>query len=52
VWAVVVDVVIVAIVFWALSGLWMWWEMRVTRAWGAAFLLGGLAVFGFFLAVI
>ena len=31
IWAVSVDLVIVAMVFWVLSGLWMWWEMRVAR---------------------
>ena len=34
--AISVDAVIVAMVFWALSGLWMWWEMRATRWWGLA----------------
>ena len=33
--AISVDAVIVAMVFWALSGLWMWWEMRATRLVGA-----------------
>jgi hypothetical protein len=52
VWAVAVDTVILAILFWAASGLWMWWEMRATRRWGAAFLAGGIALFAFFLAAI
>ena len=42
--AVSVDAVIVAMVFWALSGLWMWWEMRATRGWGLACGLAGLGV--------
>jgi hypothetical protein len=50
--AVTVDLVIVAMVFWALSGLWMWWEMRVTRLWGALFGLLGAVLFLFFLALI
>jgi hypothetical protein len=49
VWAVSVDLVVAAIVFWALSGLWMWWELKVTRRWGAAFLVGGLVLFQIFL---
>ena len=49
VWAVSVDVVIVALVFWALSGVWMWWEMKATRALGAWGAVGGLAVFAFYL---
>ncbi len=51
-WAVTVDLVIVAMVFWVLSGLWMWWEMRVTRLRGAVFALLGVALFAFFVATI
>jgi hypothetical protein len=43
--ALSVDVVIVAMVFWALSGLWMWWEMRRTRLWGVAATLSGIGIF-------
>ena len=43
--AVSVDAVIVAMVFWALSGLWMWWEMRATRLWGAACAVTGVGYF-------
>ena len=46
--AISVDAVIVAMVFWALSGLWMWWEMRATRVWGAACAVTGAAIFMFF----
>jgi hypothetical protein len=49
VWAVTVDLVIVAMVFWVLSGLWMWWEMKVTRVLGALAALGGLTLFLFYL---
>ena len=48
-WAASVDLVIVAMVFWALSGLWMWWEMKATRLWGAVSAAGGLALFLIFL---
>ena len=48
-WALSVDVVIIAMVFWALSGLWMWWEMKATRFWGAVSAVGGLGLFLFFL---
>ena len=51
-WAISVDVTIVGIVVWALSGLWLWWEMKVTRKLGALALLGGLALFALFLAVL
>jgi hypothetical protein len=49
VWAISVDVAIVAMMFWVLSGLWMWWEMRVTRGFGAMALLSGAALFALFL---
>lgn len=49
VWAVSVDLVIGAMVFWVLSGLWMWWEMKVTRGAGAVALAGGAALFAMFL---
>lgn len=51
-WAFSVDLFIAAMIFWVLSGLWMWWEMRVTRKLGALFALGGLALFAFFLMTI
>jgi hypothetical protein len=50
--AVSVDAVIVALVFWALSGLWMWWEMRATRGWGLACVIAGAGVFGLLVAAI
>jgi hypothetical protein len=51
-WAVSVDLVIVAMLFWVLSGLWMWWEMRVTRKFGLLALLGGAGMFAFYLVAI
>jgi hypothetical protein len=50
--AVSVDAVIVAMVFWALSGLWMWWEMRTTRLWGIACVATGLGIFTLFVLTI
>ena len=52
VWAVSVDLVIAAMVFWVLSGLWMWWEMKVTRPLGALALAGGAGLFMLFLLTI
>jgi hypothetical protein len=52
VWAVSVDLFIAAMVFWVLSGLWMWWEMKVTRRLGAAALAGGAGLFVMFLLTI
>jgi len=51
-WAFSVDMVIAAMVFWALSGLWMWWEMRATRAWGLVCAAVGVSLFALFLATI
>ena len=48
-WGFIVDLFIVASILWALSGLWMWWEMRVTRQWGAVSLGVGALLFAFFL---
>jgi hypothetical protein len=48
-WGVIVDLVVVAMVFWGLSGIWMWWETRPARGWGAACALLGSAVFGLLL---
>jgi hypothetical protein len=52
VWALSVDLVIVAMIFWALSGLWMWWEMKVTRRYGLAAMAGGAALFAMYLMTI
>jgi hypothetical protein len=52
VWAVTVDVAIGAMMFWVLSGLWMWWEMKVTRPLGALAFLGGAGLFALFVATI
>jgi hypothetical protein len=51
-WAVSVDLFIAAMIFWVVSGLWMWWELRATRVLGALFALGGAALFAAFLAVL
>lgn len=51
-WALLVDGVILAMVLWVFSGLWMWWELKVTRFYGALCLAGGLMLFGFFLYMI
>jgi hypothetical protein len=48
-WAASVDAVIMAMMFWVLSGLWMWWELKITRRTGAVFALSGLALFTIFL---
>jgi hypothetical protein len=47
-WAVSVDVAIIGILLWVASGVWMWWELKLTRRAGAICIAGGLAVFALF----
>ncbi len=51
-WSFAVDLTIAAMLFWALSGLWLWWEMKATRNWGVLAAAGGVALFAFYLAVL
>lgn len=51
-WAVSVDLFIVAVIFWVLSGVWMWWELKYTRRWGGVAAAAGIALFGFFVVAI
>ncbi len=44
-WAVSVDIVVVAMTFWILSGLWMWWGLKITRSTGMAVLSSGITLF-------
>lgn len=52
VWAFLVDFFIAAMIAWVASGLWMWWEMKLTRRMGAVFAGTGLALFVAFLVTI
>jgi hypothetical protein len=49
VWAISVDLALAAMMVWVLSGLWMWWEMKVTRRVGGLALLGSVGLFAFYL---
>jgi len=51
-WAVSVDLTIAALVLLAFSGIWMWWELRITRRLGAIALSAGCLLFALFLAVL
>ena len=51
-WAASVDLTIAALLFLSLSGLWMAWELRVTRKLGALALGAGLALFALLVAVL
>jgi hypothetical protein len=48
-WAFSVDLAAVMMVFWSLSGLSLWWELRPTRFWGAVCGGLGMSVFMLFL---
>jgi len=45
-WALFQDLLGVAMVFWGLSGLIMWWQLKATRVIGAISLLSALAIAG------
>jgi hypothetical protein len=47
-WAITVDLAIAGMIFWVASGLWMWWEMKVTRPYGALAIAAGGALFVMF----
>lgn len=52
VWGFIVDLVILAMIFWVLSGIWMWWEIKPARLWGAAFAVVGIGLLAMFLFTI
>lgn len=52
IWGSTVDLAVVAMMFWSLSGTWLWWELRSTRFWGLLSFAAGLVVFGIFMVLI
>jgi len=51
-WGFTVDVAVVTMVFWSLSGIWLAWELKTTRMWGALSFVAGLGLFVIFAALI
>jgi hypothetical protein len=51
-WGATVDIAVVAMAFWSLSGVWLWWEIKAVRFWGAVSFAAGLTLFGIFLFLI
>lgn len=45
-WAVIVDAMAAVMVFWGVSGLFMWWQIKATRWWGVLTLAGSAVVAG------
>ncbi|MFN5290660.1 MAG: hypothetical protein ACK5E4_11300 [Planctomycetia bacterium] len=43
-WSTLVDVVSLAMLFWACSGVWMWWQVRSTRWPGVTLLAAGFSI--------
>jgi len=43
-WSIFVDLVSLAMLFWACSGVWMWWQVRSTRWPGVALLVAGFSI--------
>jgi hypothetical protein len=52
IWGFTVDLAIVGMLFWVLSGFVMWWEIKPARLTGAAFALVGFGLFGVLLFTI
>ncbi len=52
IWAFIVDLFIAATLFWVVSGVWLWWELKVTRVLGALALATGVALFAFLVGVL
>lgn len=51
-WAFSVDLTVTTMIFWSVSGLWLWWELRPTRLWGGLCFGLGVALFATFLFMI
>lgn len=51
-WGFLVDLFLFAMAGWLLSGLWMWWEMKLTRTLGALSLAAGIALFALLLRML
>ncbi len=47
-----VDAFVVTMLFWVLSGIWMWWQLWVTRKLGWVSIVSGVALYAFFLLTI
>lgn len=41
-WALMVDLMFLSMVFWGVSGILMWWQIKRTRLWGGGFLVASV----------
>lgn len=51
-WAFVVDIVGLSFILWVATGLYMWWQLKQTRLWGALALGSGCLAFIIFLMIL
>jgi hypothetical protein len=51
-WGLTVDAAVAAMVFWSLSGIWLWWELKPTRIGGTLSAVGGVTLFAIFLILL
>jgi hypothetical protein len=51
-WGFTVDVAVITMAFWSLSGIWLWWELKATRFWGTLSWMAGLGLFALFLIML
>lgn len=47
IWMLFVDVISIAMIFWACSGICMWWQLRAARAWGILLIMTSVTVAGY-----
>lgn len=52
IWAIMVDVFCVTTLIWILTGLYLWWKLPMTRAWGFAAMGGGVVTIVILLATL
>ena len=52
VWGIILDLVIIAMLFWVVSGVWMWIEIKPARLWGGISGAVGVGLFMLFLFTI
>ena len=51
-WGIILDLMVVGMLFWVASGVWMWLEIKPARLWGAVSVLSGIGLFLLFLFTI
>jgi len=51
-WGFTVDIAVVTMIFWSLSGIWLWWEIKAVRMWGALAVVAGFGLFAVFAILI